>query len=318
MRNKKHIILTGGAGFIGTHIAHRFLREGYRVIVIDNLSTGKKENLPNDVDFLKFSIEKERDYDKLRHVRPDAVFHLAAQSSGEASFLNPHYDVSSHVIGTFLLLEWCRSKKIRRFIYSSSMSVYGAPRYLPVDEAHPLEPKTYYAAGKAAAENYINLYHNTFGMRTTIFRLFSVYGPGQNLDNKLQGMLSIYLSYLLEGVPIIVRGQDKRFRDFIYIDDLVQAWWMALRKPITFGKTYNVASGERTTVCRLLKLLQSACSVRDYPVRFKRGTPGDQFGIVGDIAALQSDLCWKPEVNIRVGIQRTVDSEKRRLGIEES
>ncbi|HAH21851.1 MAG TPA: hypothetical protein DCL49_13245 [Candidatus Omnitrophica bacterium] len=318
MRNKKRIIVTGGAGFIGTHIVYRFLREGYKIVVLDNLSTGKKINLPNDAEFIRFSIERERDYDKLRYMCCDAVFHLAAQSSGEASFSDPYYDFRSHVLGTFLLLEWCRSRKVRRFIYSSSMSVYGAPRYLPVDEAHPLQPKTYYAAGKAAAENYINLYNNMFGMHTTILRLFSVYGPGQNFDNKIQGMLSIYLSYLLEGAPIVVKGSGKRFRDFIYIDDLVEAWWRAFYKPITFGKTYNVASGKMTTVLKLLKLLQSACAFNKYPIRFKRGTPGDQFGIVGDAAMLYRDLRWKPAVNVKIGIQETVDFEKRRLGIEES
>lgn len=316
MKSKKSVIITGGAGFIGSHISSRLLQDGYKAIVLDNLSTGKEKNLPKGVELIKFSLEKSSCYDKLKQVRCDAVFHLAGQSSGEASFKDPFYDLRSHVMSTFLLLEWCKAKRVRRFMYSSSMSVYGKPDYLPVDEKHPLKPRTYYAAGKAAAESYIALYNNTFGMDTTILRFFSVYGPGQNLDNKMQGMLSIYLSYMLEGKPIIVKGPGNRFRDFVYIDDVVEAWCRVFNKPITFGKTYNVASGIKTTVYNLLSSLKKACGFHNYPIRFSEGTPGDQFGIVGDSRSLYGDLHWKPQVGILEGIQKTVDFERRRFCIE--
>ncbi len=177
MKNTKHIIVTGGAGFIGSHIAQGLISQGYAVTVLDNLSTGNEENIPKGVNFIKIDLSIEDSYSSLNNICCDAIFHLAGQSSGEASFIDPVYDLRSHVMSTFFLLDWCRKKGVKRFLYSSSMSIYGEPNYLPVDENHSIQPKTFYAAAKISAEAYIKLYQS-LGINTTIFRLFSVYGPG--------------------------------------------------------------------------------------------------------------------------------------------
>ncbi len=311
MRFNKHVIVTGGAGFIGSHIAQRLLFEGYKVTILDNLSTGKEENIPKDADFVKIDLTQNTVSKFLNKIACDAVFHLAGQSSGEMSFRDPFYDLQSHIMSTFWLLEWCKNKGVKRFIFSSSMSIYGNPEYLPVDENHPHHPKTFYAAAKISAEAYIKLYQ-TLGINTTIFRLFSVYGPGQNLNNKLQGMVSIFLSYMLEKASLIVKGSKERFRDFVYIDDVVDAWLIAFNNPITYGNIYNLASGKKTTVETLLETLKSSFGYVDYPIEFKEGTLGDQFGVLADTKRIMKELNWKPNVYLKKGIRKTVEFEKRR------
>ena len=309
-KDNQHVIVTGGAGFIGSHITSRLLSKAFKVTVIDNLSTGKEENIPNGADFIKMDLGQKSSYAYLENITCDAVFHLAGQSSGEASFIDPFYDLKSHVLSTYCLLEWCKKKRVSRFLYASSMSIYGDPNYLPVNENHPLQPKTFYSAAKISAEAYIKLYQ-TLGINVTILRLFSVYGPGQNLDNKMQGMVSIFLSYLLENTPIIIKGSKDRFRDFIYIDDVVDAWLESFDNPLTYGKVYNVGSGEKTKVEDLIKALKNSFGYEDYPIEYEEGTPGDQFGIVADITRITQELRWRPKVNLQEGLNKMLDYEKR-------
>jgi len=316
MKHKQHIIITGGAGFIGSHIALRLIREGNKITILDNLSTGRECNIPKGSDFIKINLGNSSLSSSLKNIDCDAVFHLAGQSSGEASFVDPFYDLQSHVLSTFRLLEWCKQKKIPRFIYSSSMSVYGDPDYLPVDESHPLKPKTFYAAGKASAESYIKL-HQTLGINTTILRLFSVYGPGQNLENHMQGMVSIYLSFMLNRSPLFVKGSGERFRDFVYIDDVVDIWCACINNPVTYGKVYNVASGKKTKAKGLVASLKDCFDSQDYPTEYKGSTPGDQFGIVADISRAKKDLEWKPEIDLPRGLARMVEFEKKRVKYRE-
>lgn len=307
---KKRLIVTGGAGFIGSHIASRLISEGFDVLILDNLSTGKEGNIPGKADFIKLDLGKESSYDRLKDFSCLAVFHLAGQSSGEASFRDPFYDLESHAMSTFWLLDWCRKKRVSRFVYASSMAVYGDPAYLPVDEGHPFQPKTFYGSAKIAAEAYVRLYQ-TLGVDTTIFRMFSVYGPGQDLENRAQGILSIYLSYLMEGAPIVVKGSPDRFRDLVYIDDVVDAWATALDDPRSYGKTYNIATGKKTRVRDMIALLAAAFGHADYPVEYRSGTPGDQFGIIGDISLIRRELGWEPKIPLSEGLARMANDAMR-------
>lgn len=312
MKNKQHIIVTGGAGFIGSHIASRLISKGNKVTVLDNLSTGKEENIPRGADFIKIDLGKENSYTYLENINCDAVFHLAGQSSGEASFKDPFYDLQSHILSTFWLLEWCKKKGVSRFLYTSSMAVYGDPNYLPIDENHPMQPKTFYAAAKISAEAYVKIYQ-TLGINTTILRLFSVYGPGQNLDNKMQGILSIFLSYMIENVPVIVKGSKDRFRDFVYIDDVVDAFIASYNNPVAYGKVYNVASGEKTKVENLLNALRNSLEHKDYPIEYREGTPGDQFGVVADITRITQEISWRPKISLQTGLNKMAKFEKGRV-----
>jgi UDP-glucose 4-epimerase len=307
----RSVLVTGGAGFIGASLARALLERGVAVIVADNLSTGRRENVPAAARFFEVNLAQPDAVRQLEACEFDTVFHLAAQSSGEASFTDPWYDFNSHTTATFLLLEMCRRKDVRRFVYGSSMSVYGDAQYLPVDEAHPTRPKTFYAAGKLAAESYLKLF-STFGIATTAFRMFSVYGPGQNMENRMQGMASIYLSFILENRPILVKGAKDRFRDLVYIDDVVNAWLAAWDDPRSHGQIYNLGTGVRTTVEDLLAALTSASGRPNYPIEFAAATPGDQHGMVADIGKLGRDLGWAPRVEPSSGISRMTQYYLRR------
>jgi len=306
-KQSKKIIVTGGAGFIGSHIASRLCRDGHQVTVLDDLSTGQRENVPEDAQFIQMDLSHFDSYVKLDDVACDVVLHFAGQSSGEASFLDPIRDMKSHVNSTLALLQWCQKMEVSRFVYASSMAVYGNPHELPVSEQHPLIPKTIYAASKASAELYVRLFQS-LGIDTTIFRLFSVYGPGQNLENKMQGMISIYLSYMLENEPILVKGSKERFRDFVFIDDLVEAWMQVMDHPNCFGKTYNLCSGNKTTVEEVIHYLKESIGNTDYPIQYKGNTQGDQFGVFGDNRLISSDLSWKAQTDVQTGISKMVEA----------
>lgn len=304
----KHVLITGGAGFIGSHLALRCISTGYETTVVDNLSTGDRGNLPEGAEFIEMDISREEDYRKLRPFDYDLVFHLAAQSSGEISNEDPALDLRVNTLGTLLLLRMCqREGGVRRFLYSSSMAVYGNldhPRARESDEARPL---SFYGISKLASEHYIR-HFSSEGLEPTIFRLFSVYGPGQNLANLKQGMVSIYLAYLLKGEPVRVKGRGDRFRDLIYIDDVVDAWMGALENPATYGKVYNVGTGRATTVSQLLdeEIRAFGYDPGKYPVFYEGSTPYDQFGLCADISRISSETGWKPKVGLREGLERMV------------
>lgn len=313
--SNEHIIVTGGAGFIGSQMARRLLSDNYKVTILDDLSTGKSSNIPQKADFINIDLGIDFQYSKLKKLSCDAVFHLAGQSSGETSFLDPARDCRSHVLSTVNLLEWAKKAKgLKHFLYASSMAIYGDPLKLPVSEDCPLNPKTFYAAAKLSAENYLRIYQS-MGIPTTIFRLFSVYGPGQNLDNRMQGMISIYLSYILDGMPIQVKGAKERFRDFVYMDDVVDAWMLAYQSPKAYGKTYNLCGGVKTTVDDVINLLRQAIHDDEYPVKCLKGTVGDQFGVFGDNRKIKEDLGWSPKVNIQEGIELMVEKVMKGLKV---
>ena len=306
------VLVTGGAGFIGSAIAKRLVNNGKSVIIADNLSTGKIENIPKESTFLHLDLGHPEDVRKLSEYDFDAIMHLAGQSSGEASFLDPEYDFNSHVTSTFQLLLLCKRKNISRFIYASSMGVYGDPESNPVTESSRLLPKSYYGAAKCCAENYLRLYRG-FALNITSFRMFNVYGPNQNLENIRQGMLSIYISYILKNEPILVKGGKDRFRDFIFIDDVVEAWMEALDNPHTYGKTYNLGTGIKTRVEDVINGLRNAFAKPDYPVIYQEGIPGDQFGLYADITLLKQDVKWSPKFLFAEGLEKTVEHENNQV-----
>jgi len=301
----KRALVTGGAGFIGSHLSRRLLKEGWHVHIVDNLSTGFKSNIPRGAEFYFLDLSKDDFITQLPGVRYDAVFHLAAQSSGEISFDDPMYDLKTNCLSTLMLLDWCLKNKIKRFIYTSSMSIYGEQEVQPVKENFYPKPKSFYGVGKLASEGYVNVY-SKLGLNTTSLRLFNVYGPGQNMENLRQGMVSIYMAYILKKQEILVKGSPRRYRDFIYIDDVIEAYMKCLDNTSTFGKSYNVASGTKTHVQDLLdaELEAFGYNPSSYPVKYSDSTLGDTFGIFADISAIQEDTGWKPMVSLSAGLKR--------------
>lgn len=312
----KRTLVTGGAGFIGSHLARRLLRERCEVYIVDNFSTGFKENVPLGAELVVLDLSKDDFVRQLPDKSFDAVFHLAAQSSGEVSFDDPMYDLKTNCSSTLLLLDWCYKKGIPRFIYTSSMSVYGEHEKQPVRESVSLYPKSFYGVGKLASEGYVNIYYK-MGIQTTSLRLFNVYGPGQNMSNLRQGMISIYMAYLMRGEKLIVKGSPERYRDFIYIDDVIDAYLMCFQDPRSYGKTYNVASGVKTCVSTLLRASIEAFGhdPAHYPIHYGDPTPGDMFGIYADTRSILSDVGWSSKVSFDTGLRQMVHWIKNGAGV---
>ncbi|MBI5032980.1 MAG: NAD-dependent epimerase/dehydratase family protein [Chloroflexi bacterium] len=301
------ILVTGGAGFIGSHLARRLLEQGHAVCVVDNLSTGKRENVPAQAEFIELDLARADFLRSLPQSKFDGVCHLAAQSSGPASAEMPYYDLQVNAASTLLLSRWCLENRVPRFLYASSMAIYGNATTLPVCEDTPCLPVSYYGVSKLTSENLLCLAANE-GLRVTNLRMFSVYGPGQNLGNLKQGMVSIYLAYLLRGVEVPVTGSFERFRDFVYIDDIIDAWLRALSLPETPTSTYNLGSGKPTTVRVLLLALLNALNLpADYPIKELPGAASDQFGLYADITRARNDLGWIPRTELSDGLRAMVE-----------
>jgi len=296
------VLITGGAGFIGSALARRLLASGNQVVIADNLSTGLRANIPRGATFVETDLSKPASLASLPASGYDAVAHLAAQSSGALGQRDPYADMQGNVAATVLLLRWCLERRIPRFVYTSSMTVYGQENRQPLAEDVSCHPIGYYGASKLASENYLRVASNE-GLSVTSFRLYNVYGPGQNLANLDQGMVSIYLAYMLKGVPVPVTGSLDRYRDFVYIDDVVDLLATAVARAHTPSDIYNVGTGKRTTVRELLALLLDAMKLPpDYPVSELAGSKADVFGSIAEPARAQSELGWRPRVALEQGL----------------
>jgi len=300
------ILVTGGAGFIGAHLARRLLAAGHAVVVVDNLSTGTRDNVPAGAAFVALDLARPDFLSALPDGTFDAVCHLAAQSSGEVSAEKPLYDLQANAASTLLLSRWCIARGVPRFLYASSMAAYGNVESSPVAETTLCVPLSYYGVSKLTSEHLLRLAARD-GLRVTSFRIFSVYGPGQNLGNLKQGMVSIYLAYLLRGVPVPVTGSLQRFRDLVFIDDVVDAWEAALQRPSTPAEVYNLGSGRPTTVRALLAALIAALGLpADHPIEELPGSPADQFGLYADVSRAAADLGWRPQTQLEDGLRAMV------------
>lgn len=296
-------IVTGGAGFIGSHLTSRLLTEGWEVLVVDNLSSGHERNIPAGAAFIWMDLTSEDSLAFLPTSGIDAVFHLASHVGQELSFENPIYDFKANALSTMLLLKWCIVANVKKFIFASTMNIYGDPKVLPVDESMEINPPSPYSVGKISSEYLCRIYQG-FGIDTTCLRLFNVYGPMQDMMNMKQGMVSIFMSYVAKNVPIHVRGSKDRFRDFIYIDDVVDAFMHSLDIRAS-GKVYNVCTGIKTHVWELLDGIVEAFGkpAGTYPITFGEGTPKDQFGVYGNNYLLTNDLGWQPKTSLKDGLK---------------
>lgn len=302
--NAKNYLVTGGAGFIGSAVARQLLMDGSKVCIIDNLSTGYRDNVPEGATFIEGNCEDELVIKKLNARYFDAIFHIAGQSSGEVSYDNPVLDMQANVQSTLVLLKYAVETGCKTFIYASSMSVYGDATKLPVSESDPTVPKSFYAVGKLASEHYLRIYQS-FGIKTVALRLFNVYGVGQNMQNLRQGMASIYLAQALQQNKIVVKGSTDRFRDFVYISDVVRAFIESQNPRIPSG-IYNVCYGNKTHVRDILNLITERLN-SGTTVEIIDATPGDQFGIYGDYEKFEKTFGFKNEISFQNGMIEMID-----------
>lgn len=299
-------LITGVAGFIGAAVAAKLLAQGHEVVGLDNLSTGALENIPGGVRFFQGDCQDGRMYGEVLPKEPyAAIFHIAGQSSGEISFDDPVYDLRTNAESTLRLLKFALAMGCTRFIYASTMSVYGSPASPVVNESAPAVPQSFYGVGKLASEHYLRIYEN-YGIRSTALRLFNVYGEGQNMANMRQGMVSIYLAMLVRDGHIHVKGNPDRFRDFVYIRDVVTAFLACLEHPESIGKCLNIGGSGRVHVHELVEKL-CALSTDPVTVEYSGSTAGDVFGIAADGSLAKQCLDYVPAFTLDQGLARMYD-----------
>jgi UDP-glucose 4-epimerase len=297
----KTYLVTGAAGFIGAALAKQFIEQGSKVVTIDNLSTGFRESIPEGVIFIEGNCQDESIINQLNSYQFDAIFHIAGQSSGEISFEDPVYDLQTNAQSTLLLLKYALKTNCKKFIYASTMSVYGDQPDIPITEEASTLPKSFYAVGKLASEHYLDIY-SKYSIDIVALRLFNVYGPGQNMENLKQGMASIYLAQALTNKKIIVKGSAERYRDFVFIDDVVRAFIQTGIYNDGKYRVFNIGTSERTTVSELIEKIKSNLQF-DVKVEFNDPTIGDQFGIYANIDKAITELGWSPKISLDDGIK---------------
>ena len=303
----KTYLVTGAAGFVGSKLSKKLLEKDNIVVTVDNLSTGFESAIPRGVIFYKGNVQDEIVIEKLEKYKFDCIFHIAGQSSGEISYDDPIYDLQTNAQSTLLLLKLAQKTGCKKFIYASTMSVYGDNKEF-VCEEDVTEPKSFYGVGKLASEKYLKICSND--IVTTSLRLFNIYGPGQNMKNMRQGMVSIFLQQALTSNQIEVKGSLKRFRDFIYIDDVVSAFLSAENRKSKEKKIYNIGTGIKHTVSQLIETISSNFE-ENILISQNSNTPGDQFGIYSNSNLAIKELNWKPNVLLKEGMEIMVDHYRK-------
>jgi UDP-glucose 4-epimerase len=308
----KHILVTGGAGFIGTHVVCELLSRGYTPIVIDNEKTGKRANVPSGVEFIHGDVRNPDDLDPIFARGIDAVMHIAGQASIRLSFIDPGADLSVNTVGTINVLQACMKYHVSRLIYASSMTVYGNATTIPTPETAPAEPVSYYALTKYAGERYLHIAAERkdldFPFHVTSFRMFNVYGERQSLTNPYQGVLAIFIGNVMRGEPITIHWDGEQSRDFVYVGDVARAWVDALDNPATYGRKINLGTGAPLTMNALCDHVLAAFgqSRATYEVRHSGAQPGDTRHSAADITLAGELLGWSPRVSFAEGIRTTV------------
>jgi nucleoside-diphosphate-sugar epimerase len=302
-------LVTGGAGFIGSHIASALASAGARLRVIDDLSTGYRENLEaikGEVDFVHASLADEKSLRKaLEGV--ELVFHEAAIPSVPRSIENPRQTHIASVESTFSLLLASRDRKVRRLVYAASSSAYGDQPMLPKVETMLPEPLSPYAVAKLVGEHYCQVFTRVYGLETISLRYFNVFGPRQDPSSQYSGVISRFISALLGGERPVVYGDGEQSRDFTYIDNVVDANLKAAESARGIGEVINVANGARITLNQLLEELKVLTGKSDVVADYREPRAGDVKHSLADISRARSLLGFEPRVDLRAGLQLTID-----------
>ncbi len=297
------ILITGGAGFIGSNVADRYIELGHEVIIVDNLVTGKKENIPETARFYHMDITDKNLSEVFRKEKPRVVNHHAAQMDVRRSVADPIYDAQVNVLGGLNILQNCIKYEIKKFIFASTGgAIYGEQDYFPADENHPLKPLSPYGITKLTTEKYLYFYNQTYGLNYTILRYANIYGPRQNPHGEA-GVVAIFSEKILEGQQPIINGDGQQTRDYVYVGDVVKANELVLEKGN--GKIYNLGTGKETNVNELFRMIMKNT---DTEIEEKHGPAkaGEQMRSVLTSGLIHRELSWRPEVQLDEGISKTV------------
>lgn len=298
------ILVTGGAGFIGSHVADAYVAAGHEVIVIDNLSSGKKEYVPPAARFVMCDITSETAAEAIRTFRPEVVNHHAAQINVRASVADPLFDAHVNIVGSIRLLEAARMNGTRKFVFASSGGAgYGEQERFPAEETHPIRPVSPYGAAKMSVELYMNYYRAQYGLEYTALRYANVYGPRQDPHGEA-GVVAIFAERLLRGQVAMVNGDGEQTRDFVYVGDVVKANMASLTRGD--GKSVNVGTGVETNINAVFRTLRDLAGSRQEELHGP-GMPGEQRRSCLENLMASVELGWYPEVPLEEGLARTLE-----------
>ena len=300
------VLVSGGAGFIGSNLVGRLLSEGYEVVVLDNLSSGNLENISSylpQIDFIQGNI---LDMDLSSSVGTvDYILHHAAEVSVVQSMLDPYKTYKINVMGTVNLLEFARKSDVKKFVFASSSSVYGNNQNLPLKETEQPDPQSPYALSKLIGEIYLKKYSDFYGLNTVSLRYFNVYGNNQNPNSQYSAVIPKFISLLLRGEQPIIYGDGKQTRDFVHVSDVVEANLLAMKDTTTQDTPLNIGSGKSVSILELLDLINSLLGKDLKPV-FKPEREGDVRHSLADIRLAEEVLGWKPKKSLSDGLKETI------------
>ncbi|ACX73455.1 NAD-dependent epimerase/dehydratase [Methanocaldococcus vulcanius M7] len=296
------ILVTGGAGFIGSHIVDKLIENNYDVIILDNLTTGNKNNINPKAEFVNADIRNKDLDEKINFKDVEVVIHQAAQINVRNSVENPVYDADVNILGTINILEMMRKYDINKIIFASSGgAVYGEPNYLPVDENHPINPLSPYGLSKYVGEEYIQLYNRLYGTEYAILRYSNVYGERQDPRGEA-GVISIFIDKMLKNQRPIIFGDGNQTRDFVYVGDVAKANLMALNWK---NEVVNIGTGKETSVNELYKVIANELNYNNKPI-YDKPREGEVYRIFLDVKKAQN-LGWVPDVDLKEGIKKVIN-----------
>lgn len=305
----KKILVTGGAGFIGSLLVDSLIENSYEVVVIDNLSTGRKDNINKKARFYNIDIRDPGISDIFKEEKPDFVFHYAGQVSVINSVENPIEDASINILGSVNVLENCKNTNIKKIIFASSGgTVYGNPRKIPTPEDCPCDPFVPYGIAKLAVENYLNYFYRSFGLPFISLRLANVYGPRQSSEGEA-GVIAIFFNNMLSGEQPIIYGEGKQTRDFVFIDDVVRASILAIESDkIGF---LNVGTGRETAIEVIFDKLKELTGSKFNKMYNSKKQVGQTRSCL-DCSKIKRELLWQPKYSLESGLAKTLEWFKGR------
>ena len=299
------ILVTGGAGFIGSHVVDLFVSQGYEVVIVDDLSTGRASNLNPAAKFYQIDIRDPKIRDIFDIERPDYVSHHAAQMDVRRSVAQPLFDADVNILGSINLIECAKAFNVKRFIYiSTGGAVYGEPETLPCDESHPINPICQYGASKHTVEHYLYMYHVNYGLKYTVLRYPNVFGPRQDPHGEA-GVVAIFTGKMLLGEPVVINGDGEQTRDFVFVGDCARANYLAVTTDHEPG-IYNLGWGHPTSINEIFTNLVKIINYT-HPVAYGPAKVGETRHIYLNAAKANKDLEWSPTITLEDGLRETVE-----------